>query len=239
MPCTRHRVFLATLIVAAKYLNDSSPKNKHWCHYAGMFSQGEINLMEKQVLFLFDYNLSITEEEVVAYAKPFTEEYSFNTPALSLAVVFPAISAQTIPVTPRLPPGAAVLPSSSYSSKVNHIPIPQARDRSVSISSLGSDGPFTPRSPSSSPSQDLDNGDEEILALEQALVHAHGTVFGGTQQVHIADSYLLPNKSSVPGKDSPTDARESLVRHLCGRHRHHLLHMYDPAAIGLPHRCAA
>ena len=33
MPCTLHRVFLATLIVAAKYLNDSSPKNKHWMRY--------------------------------------------------------------------------------------------------------------------------------------------------------------------------------------------------------------
>lgn len=41
MSCTRHRVFLAALIVAAKYLNDSSPKNKHWTRYAALFSQAE------------------------------------------------------------------------------------------------------------------------------------------------------------------------------------------------------
>jgi G1/S-specific cyclin PLC1 len=49
MYCTRHRVFLATLIVAAKYLNDSSPKNKHWTRYAAIFSLAEVSLMEKQV----------------------------------------------------------------------------------------------------------------------------------------------------------------------------------------------
>jgi hypothetical protein len=41
MHCTRHRVFLAALIVAAKYLNDSSPKNKYWNRYAGLFSLAE------------------------------------------------------------------------------------------------------------------------------------------------------------------------------------------------------
>lgn len=33
MPCTVHRIFLASLILAAKNLNDSSPKNKHWARY--------------------------------------------------------------------------------------------------------------------------------------------------------------------------------------------------------------
>lgn len=44
MYCTRHRVFLAALIVAAKYLNDSSPKNKYWNRYAGLFSAAETSM---------------------------------------------------------------------------------------------------------------------------------------------------------------------------------------------------
>ncbi|KAL2141912.1 hypothetical protein VTI28DRAFT_1797 [Corynascus sepedonium] len=70
--CTTHRIFLASLILAAKYLNDSSPKNKHWANYSVVstdkylfgFSRTEVNLMEKQLLFLLDWDLRITEEDL-------------------------------------------------------------------------------------------------------------------------------------------------------------------------------
>lgn len=70
--CTTHRIFLAALILAAKYLNDSSPKNKHWANYSVIstgtgsfgFSRTEVNLMEKQLLFLLDWELGITEDDL-------------------------------------------------------------------------------------------------------------------------------------------------------------------------------
>ncbi|PPQ70479.1 hypothetical protein CVT24_013286 [Panaeolus cyanescens] len=71
MACTRHRVFLATLIVTAKYLNDSSPKNCHWANYAIFFDVAEINLMEKQLLYLLDYDLRFDEEQACTHFAPF------------------------------------------------------------------------------------------------------------------------------------------------------------------------
>ncbi|KZZ97522.1 Cyclin Pcl [Moelleriella libera RCEF 2490] len=70
--CTTHRIFLAALILAAKYLNDSSPKNKHWANYTHMntdlyrfgFNRTEVNLMEKQLLFLLEWELKISEQDL-------------------------------------------------------------------------------------------------------------------------------------------------------------------------------
>ncbi|KAI8387257.1 hypothetical protein BD560DRAFT_320710 [Blakeslea trispora] len=59
MPCTSHRIFLATVIVASKSIHDTSPKNKHWARYASYFTLSEINLMEKQLLSLLVNSNSI------------------------------------------------------------------------------------------------------------------------------------------------------------------------------------
>jgi len=78
MRCTVHRIFLASLILAAKNLNDSSPKNKHWARYSAVrgyenfgFSITEVNLMEKQLLFLLDWDLRINPEDLYYHLEPF------------------------------------------------------------------------------------------------------------------------------------------------------------------------
>ncbi|KAI9851294.1 MAG: hypothetical protein M1838_004030 [Thelocarpon superellum] len=78
MRCTVHRIFLASLILAAKNLNDSSPKNKHWARYTSVqgysgfgFSVTEVNLMEKQLLFLLDWDLRINPGDLYAHFEPF------------------------------------------------------------------------------------------------------------------------------------------------------------------------
>ncbi|KAK4053598.1 PHO85 cyclin-1 [Microbotryomycetes sp. JL221] len=88
-PSTRHRVFLATLIVAAKYLNDSSPMNKHWQKYAVHFNIQEIEVMERQLLALLDFDLRIDESELLEHFAPFLEreQVTWNTESFSFVPV--------------------------------------------------------------------------------------------------------------------------------------------------------
>lgn len=78
MRCTTHRIFLAALILAAKSLNDSSPKNKHWARYTAVkgyegfgFNLVEVNLMEKQLLNLLNWDLIVRENDLYFHLEPF------------------------------------------------------------------------------------------------------------------------------------------------------------------------
>lgn len=97
--CTAHRIFLAALILTAKYLNDSSPKNKHWTRYTRIwdeskgsryfyragreterqpdfeFSNTEVNLMEKQLLQLLEWDLRISEDDLYRELNPFLDPF--------------------------------------------------------------------------------------------------------------------------------------------------------------------
>lgn len=76
---TNHRIFLASIIIAAKYLNDISPMNKHWAAFSVIqsgrhvfrLSLTEINLMEMQLLDLLEWDLNITRSDLCAVSEPF------------------------------------------------------------------------------------------------------------------------------------------------------------------------
>lgn len=72
METTRHRIFLAALILSAKSLNDSSPLNKHWTKYTdGIMTNTEVNSAERELIGLLKWNLNVTDDELVAVLQPF------------------------------------------------------------------------------------------------------------------------------------------------------------------------
>lgn len=74
LPCTRHRIFLACLIISSKNFNDSSPKNKHWAKYTdGLFRREDVNLMERQLLMLLDWDIQIDNAQLVHAWKRFLD----------------------------------------------------------------------------------------------------------------------------------------------------------------------
>lgn len=81
MECTHHRIFLATLIIAYKYTHDAAIKNKYWVSYSlNLFSNTEVNLMEKQLLQLLEYKLEIHPHDIVVITTQISHLVSFAYP---------------------------------------------------------------------------------------------------------------------------------------------------------------
>ncbi|KAK6456865.1 uncharacterized protein RJT20DRAFT_134169 [Scheffersomyces xylosifermentans] len=79
LPCTRHRILLSCLILSSKFHNDSSPKNIHWAKYTdGLFSSKDINLMERQLLYLLNWDMKISNEEMCSALSSFLEPIKYD-----------------------------------------------------------------------------------------------------------------------------------------------------------------
>ncbi|KAL8277043.1 hypothetical protein RQP46_010577 [Phenoliferia psychrophenolica] len=242
MHCTRHRVFLATLIVSAKYLNDSSPKNKHWTRYSALFSPAEVNLMERQLLFLLDFDLRMDEPELLEHFQPFlrrpvastsaapsfrTARQSESRPSLTGSITPPAY-----PTTPRrstkAPSGAEGLltpsPSptrpSTHSSSSN-----QASSRARSSSSHRRISPSDSSSSGETMSDDLASDDDDDHLSARAPSSRRGSAqhqsgdrkysAGGPFQTPLSSGALRRGsvKVTASGPVTPTDDLPSYTIH--------------------------
>lgn len=61
------RVFLGALIVANKYLNDSTLKNVHWALCTGVFGKRDVGRIEREFLDVLDWDLSVSEADLLAH----------------------------------------------------------------------------------------------------------------------------------------------------------------------------
>ncbi|TCD65928.1 hypothetical protein EIP91_001996 [Steccherinum ochraceum] len=61
------RVFLGALILANKYLNDSTLKNVHWALCTGVFGKRDIGRIEREFLDVLDFELGITESDLLSH----------------------------------------------------------------------------------------------------------------------------------------------------------------------------
>ncbi|KAH9950325.1 hypothetical protein B0H21DRAFT_785651 [Amylocystis lapponica] len=61
------RVFLGALIVANKYLNDSTLKNVHWALCTGVFGKRDVGRIEREFLDVLDFELSISEADLLSH----------------------------------------------------------------------------------------------------------------------------------------------------------------------------
>ncbi|KAJ1538265.1 hypothetical protein HK405_013981, partial [Cladochytrium tenue] len=185
MYCTAHRIFLAALLVATKFLQDPPIKNRQWAsatHRSSsyqqlpsaeksiqvnarkMFSLAELNLMERQFLFLIGFELSVTKDQAAEVLLDCIPANLVSSPSSSpsssptlLASDYPTVSRSAHPTTTanhQLAFSKAYVPASPISPEVSGTasshptsqPVPIPRTAAPAHASLASP-PTTPQPP--------------------------------------------------------------------------------------------
>ncbi|CAK5278948.1 unnamed protein product [Mycena citricolor] len=61
------RLFLGALMTASKYTQDNTLQNVHWALISGVFGTADVGLIEREFLAVLDWELGVSEEEVVVH----------------------------------------------------------------------------------------------------------------------------------------------------------------------------
>ncbi|KAF9652888.1 hypothetical protein BDM02DRAFT_2386955 [Thelephora ganbajun] len=69
------RVFLGALVCATKYHNDTSLKNPQWALATGIFSPRDISRIEREFLDVLDFQLRVTETDLLSLERPFISAF--------------------------------------------------------------------------------------------------------------------------------------------------------------------
>ncbi|KIK68171.1 hypothetical protein GYMLUDRAFT_37011 [Collybiopsis luxurians FD-317 M1] len=77
------RVFLGALILAAKYLNDSTLRNIHWALCTGVFGKRDVGRIEREFLDVLNWELSISEADILSHHSGISAVVAPSTPSSS------------------------------------------------------------------------------------------------------------------------------------------------------------
>ncbi|KAF9008541.1 hypothetical protein BDZ89DRAFT_1168222 [Hymenopellis radicata] len=108
------RVFLGALILASKYLNDSTLKNVHWATCTGVFGKRDIGRVEREFLDVLDFELHVSEADLLMHHHLLTHGRSHSrSPSPPSRNVRPRHHTRNAPAASSVP---ALEPSSPSSS---------------------------------------------------------------------------------------------------------------------------
>jgi len=130
------RVFLGSIIVASKYLNDSTLKNIHWALCTGVFGKRDVGRIEREYLEVLNFELGISEADLLSHHQGLLDAIIYLPPSA------PRFTQHN---SPR-----------SHSKGRNHLDVPELDPSNPlsphsSCSSSYSSSPYTPCTVDSSP----------------------------------------------------------------------------------------
>ncbi|KAF8624129.1 hypothetical protein AX15_006035 [Amanita polypyramis BW_CC] len=135
------RVFLGALIVASKYLNDSTLKNIHWALCTGVFGKRDIGRIEREYLDVLDFELGITEDDILSHHESL----------MSILGLRRSHSEKVSGMTNSHQPHVTSPPTRNHRRRT---PVPDLEPSSPESSSSSYSSPQTPSSTDSSPAHE-------------------------------------------------------------------------------------